>query len=66
MKERDFPFYFLTAGFVYVGYSITHSSASFENKVLQLALLSAISFYIDDRGDTHYTFLDLKKDLFDD
>ena len=66
MKQRDLPFYFLTAGFLYVGYTISNSPASFESKVLQLAMLSAVSFYIDERGDTHYTFLDLKKDFIDD
>jgi hypothetical protein len=66
MKERDLPFWVLTAGFVYASYSITHSSASFESKLLQVAALSAISFYIDNRGDTHYTLLDFKKEFIDE
>jgi len=66
MKERDLAFWVLTAGFVYASYSITHSSASFESKLLQVAALSAVSFYIDNRGDTHYTLVDFKKDYIDE
>ena len=47
---------------MYVGYTISNSSASFDKKLLQLAALTAVSFYIDKRGDTHYTFLDFKED----
>ena len=62
MKQRNLPFYFLTAGFLYVGYTISNSSASFDTKLLQLAAVTAVSFYIDKRGDTHYTFLDFKEE----
>ena len=66
MKERDLPFWFLTAGFVYASCSITHSSASFDSKLLQIAALSVVSFYIDNQGDTHYTLIDFKEEFIDD
>jgi len=63
MKNRDLGFYVLTAGFLYASYTVTNSPASFDSKVIQLAIISGISFYIDNRGDTHYTIIDLKEDL---
>jgi hypothetical protein len=66
MKKRDLPFWFLTAGFAYASYSITHSSASFDSKLIQFTILGAVSFYIDSQGDTHYTFIDFKSDFLDD